>query len=121
MSSGRTKKWQNVRLGYFIRIKPVSCMNFIQKQFRNILFITLSIFINNSAFSIAQPKPKPQTDLIVYSYDRPMQLYALLESIEKYITGLSDIFVILRTSSSDFEHAYGIVEKTFSKVIYPRS
>ena len=120
MSSGRTKKWQNVRLGYFIRIKPVSCMNFIQKQFRNILFITLSIFINNSAFSIAQPKPKPQTDLIVYSYDRPMQLYALLESIEKYITGLSDIFVILRTSSSDFEHAYGIVEKTFSKVHFIR-
>ncbi len=28
------------------------------------------------------------TDLIIYSFNRPLQLYALLESVEKYMQGV---------------------------------
>ena len=35
-----------------------------------------------------------QVDLIIFSYDRPMQLYALLESIETYVRGLENINTI---------------------------
>ncbi len=55
-----------------------------------------------------------QTDLIIYSYDRPMQLYALLESIEKYVTGLATISVIYRTSNHAFEEAYKEVQIHFT-------
>lgn len=60
------------------------------------------------------------TDLIIFSYDRPMQLFAYLESIEKYITGLNQIFVLYRTSSNDFFQAYEVVKKAFPKVSYHR-
>src|SRR5205814_955683 len=43
----------------------------------------------------------------VFSYDRPLQLYALLESVEQYLTGLEKTTVIYRTSNYDFTVAYG--------------
>lgn len=58
----------------------------------------------------------PKTDLIIYSYNRPMQLYALLESIEYYVYGLEKIYVIYRTSSQEYEDAYGILKKSFQNI-----
>lgn len=57
-------------------------------------------------------------DLIIFSFDRPMQLYALLESIEWYSTGLNSIQVIYRVSNDDFEQAYTQVKNRFSDVRY---
>lgn len=59
-----------------------------------------------------------QTNLIVYSYDRPLQLYAFLESVDHYVTGLDAIYVIYRTSDNEYEKAYGIVKSTFKEVIF---
>ena len=58
--------------------------------------------------------PLNQTDLIIYSYDRPMQLYAFLESLEQHVVGLANVFVIYRTSNQDFQNAYSIVQETFT-------
>lgn len=56
-------------------------------------------------------------DLILFSYDRPMQLYALLESLEKHVTGFHEIFVIYR--SHDWADAgYQRVQEAFPKVSY---
>lgn len=55
-------------------------------------------------------------DLIIYSYDRPLQLYALLESIDKYVTGLTSTSVIYRCSSDRFEKSYQMVQKKFNFV-----
>lgn len=57
-------------------------------------------------------------DLIVFSYNRPMQLYALLESVEKYLTGLGEISVIYRASDSAYETGYEIVKTKFKPVRY---
>lgn len=57
-----------------------------------------------------------KTDLIVFSFDRPLQLYAFLESTEKYITGLDLINVIYRVSSPEIEIAYQIVKDKFINV-----
>jgi len=64
-----------------------------------------------------QAKTK-QADLVVFSYDRPMQLYACLESVEKYIIGLEKQHVIYRTSSEAFDKAYRVVEARFPNVIF---
>ena len=45
-----------------------------------------------------------------------MQLYALLESIEQYVTGLGEIFVIIRSSNSSYSQAYQVVKNRFKTV-----
>ena len=59
-------------------------------------------------------------DFIIFSYDRPLQLYALLESSTTLIKGLNDIFVIYRSSDVDFERGYALVQKEFPGVRYLR-
>lgn len=59
-----------------------------------------------------------RADLIVYSYDRPMQLFALLESVEMFVTGLDKIYIILRTSNNRFKEAYNVAAQTFPDIIF---
>jgi hypothetical protein len=59
---------------------------------------------------------KKTADLVVYSYDRPLQLYAFLESSQKYISGLENVFVIYRTSSERFYSGYELLKTCFPKV-----
>lgn len=56
---------------------------------------------------------KAKADLIIFSYDRPLQLYALLESVKKYITGINSIKVINKASNKNFANAYTIVQQDF--------
>lgn len=53
------------------------------------------------------------TDLIVFSYDRPLQLHTLLSSINKYVSNLHALFIIYRTSNHQFDHAYDEVRTLF--------
>lgn len=55
-------------------------------------------------------------DLIIFSYDRPMQLYALLESIKKHIVGFASIAIIYRSSNHDYGAGYDRVKNEFEKV-----
>jgi len=57
-------------------------------------------------------------DLVAFSYNRPIQLYALLESIECYVTGLNQVHVIYRSTDQDYETAYQEVKKSFPSVIF---
>lgn len=56
-------------------------------------------------------------DLIIFSYDRPMQLYALLESLDAYVTGLHEVVVIYRSSNERYEKSYQQVYEYFSGII----
>lgn len=56
-------------------------------------------------------------DLIVFSYDRPLQLYALLESIEKNVQGIDRLVVIYRASKEDYSKGYDEVFLRFDQVI----
>lgn len=47
-----------------------------------------------------------RADLFIFSYDRPLQLDGLLQSIEKHVANLGQIVVIYRTSSDEFNTAY---------------
>ena len=52
-------------------------------------------------------------DLVIYSYNRPLQLYALLESIEKYFTGVGVVSIVYRTDLR-FSESYDEVVSHFS-------
>jgi glycosyltransferase involved in cell wall biosynthesis len=45
-----------------------------------------------------------------------MQLYALLESLQTYVTGIDQTFVITRASSCEYAQAYHAVNQTFPQV-----
>ncbi len=81
------------------------------QKFNNYLIVFLLTCCTN-AYSASSKK----TDLIVYSYDRPMQLYAFLESVERYVKGIKDTFAIVRTSDADYQKAYQVVKERFSHV-----
>lgn len=63
-----------------------------------------------------QTKIRDKVDLVIFSYDRPLQLYALLESCETYLKGLNRVHVVLRTSDKAFSAAYRHVFKHFPYV-----
>ena len=56
-------------------------------------------------------------DIVVFSYNRPMQLYAQLESLEKHVEGYNNIHVIYR-HEEDFTKGYEIVKKDFPLIRY---
>ncbi len=62
--------------------------------------------------------PLNRADLVLFSYDRPLQLYSFLESVKKYIFGIEEIHVIYRVSNNEFESGYDIVKKDFADVIF---
>ncbi len=55
--------------------------------------------------------------LIVYSYNRPLQLYAFLESAKKYVSGLNKLFIVYR-SDFEYEFAYLSVINDFLNYIF---
>lgn len=56
-------------------------------------------------------------DVLVFSYNRPLQLYALLESIDKQVTGVNQIFVLYR-ADTEYAKAYITLEQQFDNVVY---
>lgn len=56
------------------------------------------------------------TDLIIFSYDRPLQLYALLESLEKYTKGINSISIVYRTSNDRYDAAFRELKQTFPQI-----
>ena len=65
-------------------------------------------------------KDEERVDLLVFSYNRPLQLYAFLESSEKYLENLHRLYVIYRAGNDHYEKGYHEVKKTFPNVIYIR-
>ncbi len=70
------------------------------------------------AFVFACTMAAQSTDLIIFSYNRPLQLYALLESIDLHMIGLNKIFVIGRADDDNYRTAYDQVAHDFPIVIF---
>ncbi len=62
--------------------------------------------------------PTKKADLVVFSYDRPLQLYAFLESAQKYVTGIGQLSVIYRASDQAFKDGYDVVRTDFPQVTF---
>ncbi len=55
-------------------------------------------------------------DLIIFSYNRPLQLYAYLESLQHYTKNIQKTYILYRASSDEFERGYQEVQKDFPLV-----
>lgn len=77
-----------------------------------LLFLT--IFLVFECFGLVQDK---KSDIIIFSYDRPLQLYLLLESMQSYMCSVDTITIIYRASNSSFDQAYQEIQHDFPYVI----
>lgn len=55
-------------------------------------------------------------DLIIFSFNRPLQVHATLESVHKYFSNLNQIYVLYRASDTEYEIAYNELITKFNKV-----
>lgn len=62
--------------------------------------------------------PNNKVDILIYSYHRPLQLYALLESIKMNMNGYNNVYIIYRADNHKFEQGYQIVQQVFSSYIF---
>lgn len=85
-------------------------LSLVPLLFLLVISYTTSIAISN--------QPLRKADMVIFSYDRPLQLYALLESVFYYVTGLEEIRIIYRTSSEEFEMAYEKLHILYPSVIF---
>ncbi len=84
-------------------------------MFKNIKnFFLCLLFLPILAFAQQEKK----ADLVAYSFDRPLQLYAFLESLDYYVTGLGDVIVIYRSSNDEFEKAYTEIKEFFPSIVF---
>jgi hypothetical protein len=60
--------------------------------------------------------PEKSADLLIFSFHRPLQLHATLESVYKYFSNLNQIYVLYRTTNSDYDNAYNELRHKFSHV-----
>lgn len=59
---------------------------------------------------------KKEADILIFSCDRPLQLYACLESIHRYMKGFHTLSVLYRASQEKFAAAYKQLEAAFPQV-----
>lgn len=78
-----------------------------------IIVLLVPVFYSHSSYDVQQ-----KADIVIFSYDRPLQLYALLESLQTYCQGIGETHVIYRVSSDQFDLGYQIVAHDFSHVRY---
>lgn len=76
----------------------------------------ISSFEALSAFPPASKKAKPQTALLLFSSDRPLSLFACLESLEERSRGCERTTVVYAASDSRFAEAYERVKTAFPQV-----
>lgn len=76
------------------------------------LYLLFLLTYNNLCIS-EQHISHEKADIIIFSFDRPLQLYALLESLEQYVTDINSITTIYRTSNNRYKDAFHQVELQF--------
>jgi len=59
-----------------------------------------------------------KADLLVFSYNRPMQLHCFLESLFAYVKNLGTITVLARADNQGYADAYEEVQKIFPSVVF---
>lgn len=58
------------------------------------------------SFLISVVHAADHADMLIFSFDRPLQLYAFLESIDTYVHGVDSIAVLYRVSEQQYQAAY---------------
>lgn len=81
---------------------------------KNYLFLSFFLLYIFNSFS------HQKADLVMFSFDRPLQLDVLLNSIKKFVSNIGDIFVVYRASNEFFEEGFSKVRERFPHIIFKK-
>lgn len=73
-----------------------------------------------SHLAMRAPSLVGQCDVVLFSQDRPLHLYAALESLNKHLTTGGKVAVIYSASDKEFDRGYLQVEKAFKSADFLR-
>jgi len=93
----------------------VKFSNLVQTHKIYVLVFLSFLCIGLRASDLVLPK---KADMVIFSYDRPMQLYALLESIQLYMIGLDQVHIIFRATDARYALAYEQVKHEFPGALF---
>ncbi|MFI5333339.1 MAG: hypothetical protein ACHQVS_04545 [Candidatus Babeliales bacterium] len=57
-----------------------------------------------------------KVDVVIFSYDRPLQLELLLTSMERFVVGTGEISVVYRASAPAYKKAYKQLQKAYPSI-----
>lgn len=60
--------------------------------------------------------PNKKADVVIFSYDRPLQLELLLVSLERFMVGMGEVSVVYRASAQPYNKAYKQLQKSFPTI-----
>ncbi len=104
MAAGRVRKLEEPLL-FCNRASPIKTAEFFEER---------GDYSALNAFPV--PRKATQADILLFSFDRPLQLYACLESLQRYMTGFQTVTVLYRVSNPSFEAGYEKVKDAFPLV-----
>lgn len=90
-----------------------------QRCWRTILDMPPYQTINQLNFSLDE-KEVFKADVMVFSYDRPLQLYAYLESFHHYVSNYEKVNVLYRCTREEYQRGYEEVMRAFPEVNFIR-
>lgn len=85
------------------------------QHYKNFILLSLLFFAITPHKTYAET-PQKSADLIIFSFNRPLQLYALLQTVHKYITNLNQICILYRTTNQNYDNAYEEIKGRFPHI-----
>lgn len=76
--------------------------------FKRLLCLWLSFVFISAQADVA--------DVVIFSYDRPLQLELLLMSMRRFVTGTGEVAVIYRASAQPYQKAYEQLQQAFPTI-----
>ena len=86
---------------------------------RKLLCTVLALCLSGPCTALTQEGvgPPGQADIVIFSYNRPLQLYALLESTYSLVRGFNEVHVIYRADNDLYDCGYDTVFADFPEVM----
>lgn len=92
------------------------CCDYKKKQTKRIFHLVYAFFLCMYGTTIAS---MCSVDTIIFSYNRPMQLYALLESMNTHVVhGRGATYVVYRSDNDTYTKAYHLVHEQFQDTLF---
>jgi len=76
----------------------------------------VSTYAPLAQFPGERQEKEEKADVVLFSCDRPLQLFACLESIHRYLAGFEQVFVLCRASDERYLAGYHKVARDFPEV-----
>ncbi|MBS1986316.1 hypothetical protein JST99_00075 [Candidatus Dependentiae bacterium] len=94
-------------------------MKNIRVQIKALLYVLILITTSSLVAQAVQHNANSSVDVVIFSYHRPAQLYALCESLQQHVvSGCGVVSVIYRADTDDYRAAYEVVRADFPDFVF---